>query len=249
MADYHTVYKDADPVETEWDILQRKHGNLPPKEPKKSAPAWEPEKEEAKGIDDIDSVDELEDLEDDSAFADDRFLEEYRQRRINELQQQQSTSWRCDGTLKHIQGQDFVKEVTEASDACWVVCHLFKDAVADCVILNQCLSELAGRYPGTKWVKIVSTECIPGFDDTFLPTLLLYNEKKCKHQVVQAVKAMGGQSVSPERVALHLRQYDDDICREEIGGSELRNERALVKQLVEERLALDSQDEDSEFSD
>ena len=41
----------------------------------------------------------------------------------------------------------------------------------DCAILAQCLGELAGRYPGTKFVKIVSTDCIPHYPDGNLPTV------------------------------------------------------------------------------
>lgn len=39
----------------------------------------------------------------------------------------------------------------------WVVCHLYKAAVQDCAILNQCLAVLAEQYPATKFVRIVST--------------------------------------------------------------------------------------------
>jgi hypothetical protein len=31
MADYHTTYKEAEGTTTEWEDLQRKHANLPPK--------------------------------------------------------------------------------------------------------------------------------------------------------------------------------------------------------------------------
>lgn len=217
MSDYHTVYKDVNPVETEWDVLQRKHGNLPPAEEKTAIPAWEPS-ENADGkitkeeIDEIDSIDELDDLDDE--FEDDRFMEEYRRKRIQELEQE-SSKHAGEGIVKHITGPDFVKEVTEASDGCWVVCHLYKDGVADCAILNQCLADLAERYRSTKWVKIVSTECIPGFSDEFLPTLLLYKDKKCKHQMVQAVQAMGGQSISPETLKVYLNGFSaDGICYE-----------------------------------
>lgn len=218
MSDYHTVYKDVNPVETEWDILQRKHGNLPPAEKKAATPAWEP-CDDASGkltkadLDDIDSVDELDDL--DEEFEDDRFMEEYRRKRIHELEQKQQSSHAGQGVVKHISGPEFVKEVTEASDQRWVVCHLYKDSVTDCAILNQCLAELAERYRSTIWVKIISTECIPGFSDEFLPTLLLYRDKKCKHQIVQSVQAMGGQSITPDKLKVYLNGFSsDEICKD-----------------------------------
>ncbi len=74
----NTVYRGDPDATTEWDDIQRKMGNLPPK-----APAWKPEEfvpeaEVAKDKEWIDAKDEAElsDLEDE--FADDRALEEYR---------------------------------------------------------------------------------------------------------------------------------------------------------------------------
>jgi hypothetical protein len=78
MAEYHTVYKGPEGETTQWEDIQRKHGNLPPK-----APVWKPEKyrPETEQVRDQDWVDnkeaeELEELEDE--FPDDRFMEEYR---------------------------------------------------------------------------------------------------------------------------------------------------------------------------
>jgi hypothetical protein len=44
----------------------------------------------------------------------------------------------------------------------------------------KCLEELAVKYPGTKFVKIVSTDCIPNYPDHNLPTLLVYNNGAVK---------------------------------------------------------------------
>jgi hypothetical protein len=78
----HFVYKDVEGTTTEWDDIQRKLGNLPPKDPPFKAPAWTPAAthHDRKGTDWIDekTQEELVELEDDSALEDDRFLEEYR---------------------------------------------------------------------------------------------------------------------------------------------------------------------------
>ena len=47
-------------------------------------------------------------------------------------------------------------------------------------MLLGCLEELASRYPGTKFVKIVSTDCIPNYPDCNLPTLLVYHHGAVK---------------------------------------------------------------------
>ena len=79
MADDHTVYKGPEGRTTQWEDIQRKMGNLPPKEPPSKPDPWTPDKGDARDADWLDSRDEkeLEDLEDE--FEDDRFLEQYRQ--------------------------------------------------------------------------------------------------------------------------------------------------------------------------
>lgn len=81
MADYHFVYKDVEGASTQWDDIQRKLGNLPPKPPAFKPPSFTPAPDEDSVPKDKAWIDdkteqELEDLEDD--LDDDRFLEEYR---------------------------------------------------------------------------------------------------------------------------------------------------------------------------
>lgn len=72
-------------------------------------------------------------------------------------------------------------------------------SVPDCAILAMCLAELAQRYPNTKFVKIISTDCIPNYPDENLPTVLLYKDTKCVQHMV-GLRQFGGQSTSPEQV-------------------------------------------------
>jgi len=79
MGDYHFVYKDVEGASTQWDDIQRKLGNLPPKPPAFKPPPFTPSSDnQPKDKTWIDSKtsEELEDLDDD--LDDDRFLEEYR---------------------------------------------------------------------------------------------------------------------------------------------------------------------------
>jgi len=57
---------------------------------------------------------------------------------------------------------------------------LFSDSVAECSLLLGCLDELGSRYPATKFVKIISTDCIPNYPDCNLPTLLVYHHGAIK---------------------------------------------------------------------
>ncbi|GER47977.1 phosducin-like protein [Striga asiatica] len=152
MADYHFVYKDLEGASTQWDDIQRKLGNLPPKpapfKPAPFAPA-EDEDSKPKGKDWLDekTEEELQDLEDD--LDDDRFLEEY--------------------------------------------------SYPECRLLLQCLEDLSKRYHATKFVKIISTECIPNYPDRNLPTILVYynGAVKATHVGIQSF----GRRCTPESMS------------------------------------------------
>jgi len=61
------------------------------------------------------------------------------------------------------------------------------------------LDELASKYPATKFVKIVSTECIPNYPDRNLPTLLVYNDSNVKATFV-GLHNFGGRHCTPESI-------------------------------------------------
>lgn len=201
MADYHTVYKDVEGTSTEWEDLQVKYGNWEKREKPEIAP-WVPAEEVDKSSkDSLDkrTEDELEDLEDD--FADDRFLEEYRKKRIAELKVEASVP--RFGSVELIKGADFVREVSQAPPDLWVVVHLFRDSVPECKLLQACLDELAEKYSSTKFVKIISTECIKDYPDFNLPTVLVYFGGQVKATLV-GLQRLGGMQCSPEDVAFAL---------------------------------------------
>lgn len=204
MGDYHALHQSADGDTTEWDDLQRKIGNLPPKPPKWKPEPFQPESEEAKDRDWIDGrkEDELEDLEDD--FDDDQFLEEYRRRRLEELKAS-AASGGVYGSVKEIGGGEFVAEVTNAGQGVWVAVLLYKDGHEGCEAMVACFEALASQFTTTKFVKIVSTECIPGYPDCNLPTVLVYNNTNCKRHLV-GMRHFGGGRPTPETVAQALNE-------------------------------------------
>lgn len=74
-----TVYQRPEGETTQWEDLQRKFGNLPPKEPVQKAAPFAPAEQQHRGqawVHAAELPEDLEDAEDD--FADDRFLEQYR---------------------------------------------------------------------------------------------------------------------------------------------------------------------------
>jgi len=74
--------------------------------------------------------------------------------------------------------------------------------VPECRLLGDALDVLAERYPGTKFLRIVSTDCIPQYPDRNLPTLLLYRDTKCLQTLVGLLH-YGGRRLTPERAPPH----------------------------------------------
>ena len=146
-----------------------------------------------------------------------------RQRRLAELSASASTPHF--GTIRQIDKAQFVAEVTQASEDVWVVVHLYKDKCAlalqlptglvqpaapnlarrigDCGLLAQCLETLAREHSRTKFVRIISTECIPNYPDQNLPTILLYRRTQLQQHLV-GLGLYGGRNTTAEgKLLLH----------------------------------------------
>ncbi|KAJ2776232.1 phosducin [Coemansia javaensis] len=169
--------------DTEWNDILRKHGILPQQVKVTQndiydsavAQAQEEESRRLEGL----GVDELAALEDEE---DDRVLEQYRRQRVAEMQAQAARE--RFGELVQISEPQYKAEVTEASRDTWIVVHLFRESIPMCKLMNRHLGELAQRYRATKFVKIVSVECIHNYPDANLPTLLVYGKGDMRAQLV-----------------------------------------------------------------
>eukprot|EP00245_Coleochaete_scutata_P006147 TRINITY_DN20326_c0_g1_i1.p1 TRINITY_DN20326_c0_g1~~TRINITY_DN20326_c0_g1_i1.p1 ORF type:complete len:249 (-),score=61.77 TRINITY_DN20326_c0_g1_i1:510-1256(-) len=248
MADYHTVYKDVPGTTTEWDDLQVKYGNRvakpkPEKVPWEAAPEAGPKDKEWL---DAKSAEDLEDLEDE--VDDDRFMEEYRRKRLAELQAA-ARKPRFAG-VQQIVGSDFVREVSQAPPDVWVIVHLFKDGIADCQILGQCLEDLSAKYTGTKFVKMISTDCIKDYPDFNLPTLLVYNNAAVKATIV-GISRFGGRNCTPEDVAFSLLQVGPVFSgsQTEAGSSKEEIAQKVQRDYIEKLVARREQQDDGDEHD
>ena len=64
-----------------------------------------------------------------------------------------------------------------------------------CKLMNQHLSALASKFPQTKFLRSVSSVCIPNYPDKNLPTVFVYFESDMKKQFVGPL-AFGGMNVT-----------------------------------------------------
>lgn len=250
MADYHFVYKDVEGTSTQWDDIQRKLGNLPPKAPVFKPDPFTPSEDEDSRPKDKNWIDhkteeELEDLEDD--LDDDRFLQEYRRKRLAEMKQVVKIA--KFGSIIPISGSDFVREVSQAPSDVWVVVILYKDGYPECGVLMQCMEELATMYSATKFVKIISTDCIPNYPDQNLPTVLVYNNGAVKANY--AGLHTFGRRCTPEGVALILCQSDPVLNDGQSDGEASRDAvlEGVRRRFIEKVVTQHENDDDGSSSD
>ncbi|KAI8144497.1 thioredoxin-like protein [Fennellomyces sp. T-0311] len=194
-------------ADTEWNDILRARGILPPKDEQSKesiedmyVEALNTRKQEQESLENK-TLDELDELEDE--LDDDRIILEYRKKRMQEMQKLAEKDKY--GDVTQISKPDFIKEVTEASKDCYVVVHLFKDYIPACKLMNQHLAELAKEFKSTKFVKIVSDQCIPNYPDRNVPTLLVYGEGDIKANIVGAI-AFGGMNMTVSSIRAQLAQ-------------------------------------------
>ena len=80
------------------------------------------------------------------------------------------------GSVREITAVDYVQEVNKAGDDVFVVLHLYKQGVPLCALINEYMNRLAPKFPCTKFLRAISTTCIPNYPDKNLPTIFVYFE-------------------------------------------------------------------------
>jgi len=177
-----------DPNEdTEWNDILRAKGILPAKEPEVTEEALTEMIEQT--IQQKQSIEyklsnmtneELEEQEDDD--ENEAIILEFRRRRLEELKKENQLS--KFGDVLEISGVDYVEQVNNAGEGIWVYLHLYKPGIPLCSLINQHFSSLAKKYPKSKFIKSISTTCIPNFPDKNLPAIFVYFEGKAKEQII-----------------------------------------------------------------
>uniref|UniRef100_A0A2K6KDI0 Phosducin-like protein 3 n=1 Tax=Rhinopithecus bieti TaxID=61621 RepID=A0A2K6KDI0_RHIBE len=155
-------------ADTEWSDILRKKGILPLKEMVTTHEDM--------------TLEELEDHEDQINEEDERAIEMYRWQRLAE--------WKATklknkfGEVLEISGKDYVQEVTKAMEGLWFILHLYKQGIPLCALINQHLSGLARKFPDVKFIKAVSTTCVPNYPDRNLPMIFVYVERDIKARFI-----------------------------------------------------------------
>ncbi|KAJ1118381.1 hypothetical protein NDU88_006572 [Pleurodeles waltl] len=186
-------------ADTEWNDILRRKGILPPKEKPNDEAEEEAEQilqqqSVVKTYEDM-TLEELDENEDEFGEEDEHAIELYRQQRMAEFQALQLKN--KFGEVMEISGQDYIQEVTKAGKGLWVVLHLYKQGIPLCALINQHLSRLARKFQAVKFVKAISTTCIPNYPDKNLPTIFVYLEGAIRAQFIGPL-VFGGMNLTAD---------------------------------------------------
>uniref|UniRef100_A0A4W3IJU8 Phosducin like 2 n=1 Tax=Callorhinchus milii TaxID=7868 RepID=A0A4W3IJU8_CALMI len=128
------------------------------------------------------NLEALKEAEDEFDEADEQAIEKYRSQRLAEWQAVQRK--RKFGELIELQGDEYVKQITYAGKEIWVVLHLYRPGIPMCTLVNHHLTELAKKFPETKFMKAIANICIPNYPDKYLPTIFIYFEGQLKARFI-----------------------------------------------------------------
>ncbi|KAF5753468.1 putative Thioredoxin-like superfamily [Helianthus annuus] len=141
----------------------------------------------------------------------------------------------------------FWTKVSKPHGPFWLLTPL--NRYPECGVLMQCLEELATMYPATKFVKMISTDCISNYPDRNLPTVLVYNNRAVKANYVGLYTF--GRRCTPEGVALVLCQSDPVLNDGQYEGEASREAvlEGVRKRFIEKVISQHENDDDGSSSD
>ena len=190
---------------------------------------------------DLDELDELEDDEDEA------FLDQYRQKRMNELSTLQEKS--VYNQVYFLQKPDYPREVTEASHTAFVLVLLTSSqgTNAESQLMIELWRQLAGKFGEVKFCQMRADLCVEGYPERNTPTLLCYRAGEVRRTVV-TLRELGGLGMGVgdlEGVLVWLgavKGGDKRLKRKEEGGEDGKKIGAI-------RQSSKGKDEDEDDSD
>jgi len=172
---------------------------------------------------DLSDLDELEDDEDEA------FLEQYRQKRMQELSKLQKKS--VHGSVYPISKPEYQREVTEASQNGPVLVHLTSSLTTNVEsrVLGDLWRQAAREYGDVKFCEMRASQAIENYPERNCPTILVYDKGDIVKQIV-TLMTVGGVKMS---------MLDLDKLLVEVGAVK-DNDMRVVKRI---RAAEDAEEE------
>lgn len=240
-------------ADTEWNDQLRKHGIIPEK--KKEVEITEDallemmektikEKTGQKDLEDM-TLEELDENEDEIDWEDEKLMEQIRRQRMAEIMERQAKA--KFGDVREISAIDYVDEVNKAGEGIYVVLHLFKSGIPLCDLINSHIEQLARKFPATKFLKSVSTTCIPNYPDKNLPTVFIYYEGDMRAQLA-GPHAFGGMGLTKDDLEWMLSKHDcvKTTLKSDPRGTSVEDANGFTMLTRASRGRKDSTDDDSD---
>ena len=105
------------------------------------------------------------------------------------------------GEVFDIVKNDWIREVTEASNSVTVIVHLYENSIVECEVLDEAMRQLAPKFKYLKFLRIKSTHAIENWPEKNLPALFIYEDGAMKTQLI-TLKALDGKSSKAEGAPL-----------------------------------------------
>lgn len=147
---------------------------------------------------------------------DDLFLEEYRQKRLQEIKATTTSASSHNqhnyGQVMLISRQDWTRQVNDASQNTWVVVSLTCSDTERTGCMDKAMECLASKFDDIKFVVIPHHQAIANWPEEHLPTLFLYRHGTKQHQLVSLPT-----TISDEQLEWKLAQLgvlDTDLVEE-----------------------------------
>jgi len=138
---------------------------------------------------------DLDEMDEDIDMHDDKFYQEFRAKRLEELKQKAMQEKY--GEVQEIIKADWTRDVNDASKDCWVVIHLYQDYIDECRVMEQQLEKCSRKFKAVKFLKIKATQCIENWPDKNLPTLFCYRDGELKEQKL-GITSLGGKAMTTD---------------------------------------------------
>ncbi|CUG69172.1 phosducin-like protein, putative [Bodo saltans] len=188
---------------TEWEDIQYKHGNKVGKytthegellaqrvkdaNPNILLKVYDANEEKvrdklARGGYDVDPAvtvdpDDIDDSDDDDALA------AFRNKRMAELQRVAQTN--VFGVVRNISGAEYVQEITDSSQQCWVVGIMIAQGHEGCDALLKVLQLVAMKHRDVKFVSLLAKEAVAKMPDRLLPCVVFYHKGSLVNQLTE----------------------------------------------------------------
>ncbi|KNC82061.1 hypothetical protein SARC_05654 [Sphaeroforma arctica JP610] len=135
------------------------------------------------------------DSDDDFLDDDEEYMQQYRQRRIDEMKHIMNARPKF-GSLRTVTSESYLQEIDGEDVNVFVVVHLYKQSLHECQKMNEILEQLAARYSYVKFLKAEAHRLSQKFSSgAGLPAILVYQGGDLQVNQVAVVDTIGSDFV------------------------------------------------------